>query len=153
MTVKFTQIQALEPRLLPDSSTQNASDNSFQNQLENEQKRLGLMFSPFGSLDFNSWFSYFDFSFQAESGYQTPNLFSDIDLTPPETTAPNFENTSQNSNNETTLAAPAYSQIADYFAHKPTQAILQELLLKSGWLAPNSLPGCKDSCYLRQRKP
>lgn len=135
MTVQITQIQPNEPRLLPDSSTQNAADNSFQNHLENEQKRLGLMFSPFGSFNFNSWFSYPDFSFQAESGYQTPSLFSDLNLTAAETTAQNFENTQQNANNGSTLAAPAYSQLADYFA---TQATLQELLLKTGWLTPNS---------------
>ncbi|MFH1577429.1 MAG: hypothetical protein ABID35_07785, partial [Candidatus Margulisiibacteriota bacterium] len=76
MTVQLSQIQTLEPRLLPDSFSQNSSDNSFQRYLDNEQKRLGLMFSPFGQLDFYSWFSYSDFSSQTDRATGQVNLFS-----------------------------------------------------------------------------
>ena len=105
MTVQVSQIQSLEPRLLPDAYTQNASNNSFHHYLENEQKRLALMFSPFGQFNFNSWFSYPDFFTQPDTSTNKVNLFSGIDLTASETAAKNVQTVQSNVNNE-----PAFSQ-------------------------------------------
>ncbi|MFH1683252.1 MAG: flagellar hook-length control protein FliK [Candidatus Margulisiibacteriota bacterium] len=130
---------------MPDSYTQNSSNNSFQRYLDNEQKRLAFSFSPFGQFNFGSWFSYPDFSVQSEQATASVNLFSDIDLTPPESAAQNSET---NVKNEPALPKPADSQIANYYANKPAQNALQDLLMKTGWLAPNS--EANSQLYLAQ---
>ena len=97
MTVQLSQTQLIEPRLLPETYAQSSSDNSFQQQLDDEQKRLVMMFSPYGQLDFNSWFSYSDLSVQSNSRTSTARLFSDIEFSPADTYSSQTKDTDQSS--------------------------------------------------------
>src|SRR3989338_9011973 len=51
VTVNLPLIQTSEPRLYPDAHNQNNSDDTFEQKLQYEQARLGLLFSPFSQLE------------------------------------------------------------------------------------------------------
>jgi flagellar hook-length control protein FliK len=137
VTVQVTQIQPTEPRLFQDTYTQTNSDNSFQNYLENEQKRLTMLFSPFNQFDFGSWFGYPELSFQTAPVENNVNLFSDSEMLPTGTYGTNTQNQEISPQNPLSASNPVFEQIASYYSASPTQATLQELLMKTGWLVPN----------------
>ena len=62
MAIEISQTLAPEIGLFSDSYTQNQAPTSFQYYLDEEQKKLSLLFSPFGSFNFSAWFSYPAFS-------------------------------------------------------------------------------------------
>lgn len=130
MTVQVSQILSSEPRLFQDSYTQNNPDQSFQRYLEQEQRRLAFVFSPFSQFNFNSWLEYPDFTLKADTSNSKVNLFSDIELTPSETFDSNIQK-------ELPVSNQASDQIAAYPSARSAQSILQDLLMKTGWLAPN----------------
>ena len=130
MTVQVSQIQSTEPRLFQDSYTQNNPDLSFQQYLEEEQRRLAFIFSPFSQFNLNSWFAYPDFTLKTDSPANNANLFSDMELAPTETFASNIQK-------ELPVSNQASDQIATYSSAKSVQPILQDLLMKTGWLVPN----------------
>ena len=135
MTADVAPIQVKEASfnssLYQDSYTQNHVDHSFQQYLEEEQKRLAFLFSPWGQFNFSSWFSYPDFSLKAASG--EPELFSDSHIIPPEYLKPNAS--------ENQIAQPGTEQsqpLGTYsFSSNQPQLMLQDLLMKAGWLVPN----------------
>jgi flagellar hook-length control protein FliK len=137
VTADVAPVQAKEtsfkPSLFQDAYAQNNLDRSFQHYLEDEQRRLAFIFSPFSQFDFNSWFAYSDFSLNVESSADKVNLFSDIELASTETPPSNAE---PNAQKPLSASEQAVDQIAAYFA-KPSQSTLQGLLMKTGWLVPN----------------
>ncbi len=138
MTVNLSQIQLNEPRLLPETYTQNTSDDSFQRQLDNEQKRLVIMFSPYGQIDFNSWFSYSDLSVQSQPRTSRASLFSDIEFSPAENHSTNSYYSAQTENIDQPSAADrSFSRIADHYFGRQAQPVLQDILARTGWLTPN----------------
>jgi len=124
---------SFKPSLFQDSYAQSNLDRSFQHYLEDEQRRLAFIFSPFGQFDFNSWFAYPDFLLNVESPADKVNLFSDIELASTETHTSNVESNPQK---PLPVSDQAADQTAIYFA-KPSQSTLQGLLIKTGWLVPN----------------
>lgn len=134
MTFQVSQIHPSESSLLQDAHTQNTSEISFQTYLEEEQKRLAFFFSPFGQLNFGSWFGYPDPAAQADATTNLVDLFSDIDLDQAQNNTPNYRSNTKNQALESNQALP---QLTNYHFSKPAQAILQELLVKTGWLTPN----------------
>ena len=136
MTVQLTQIQPSEPHLLPDTYTQNNTDNSFQNYLDNEQKRLGLMFSPYSQIDFSAWFGYTNFDLTDKSA-QAVNLFSEIELSHTQTSPAQLQYSDNQSSQPLQLTEANYDQLANYYFSQASQPTLQELLQQTGWLTPN----------------
>jgi hypothetical protein len=132
VTVQVAQVQSPETSLLQDSHTQNASDDSFQQYLDEETKRLAFMFAPFSQDGFNSWFQYPDFALQSTSTSNGIQLFSDLELTAERPWAE-----AETRPNSSPLANQALEQATQYFSGQPGQHTLQELLAKSGWLIPN----------------
>jgi hypothetical protein len=131
--VQLSNIHAPEPSLFQDSSTQNQSANSFQKYLEDEQKRLALLFSPWSQFNFDSLFAYPSSRANPETS-GTNNFIFDIEITPPEYQA---SNPAKSENALPLAAAQSYSETGGSYFPKPPQLILQELLAKNGWLAPN----------------
>ena len=117
------------------SSSQKASSQSFQKFLDEEQKRLGFLFAPWGQFNFSSWFAYPD-TF-AGQGNSALSFFSSDD------TANNLSN--PNYYQETaelakTLPNPQTATAANsraFAAPASAQSTLQEILMKTGWLIPN----------------
>ncbi|OGC09422.1 hypothetical protein A3F86_03500 [candidate division WOR-1 bacterium RIFCSPLOWO2_12_FULL_45_9] len=125
MTAQVSQIQLQAPEfsLFQDSYASNASDHSFQNYLEEEQKR-------WGQFNFDSWFSYPVF----QPGEKTSGNY----LYSPELEVSYQLNTNENKNQSTPAEnLPLSNQLPGDSLMKPTQTVLRELLLKSGWLIPN----------------
>ena len=137
MTADVAPVQvketSLNPSLFQDSSAQNNLDHSFQQYLEEEQRRLAFVFSPFSQFNFNSWFAYPDFSLHSESSADKLNLFSDIELASPETSTSNIQSNTQK---PLPVSEQNVDQLALYFT-RPSQSTLQALLIKTGWLVPN----------------
>jgi hypothetical protein len=137
MTVQVSQIYPPESSLLQDSYIQNSSDNSCQKYLDEEQKRLAFLLSPFTQFNFGSWFAYSDPNSNADNSAHKVNLFSDIELIPSEKYAGSAQNSQTNIPDQTSLPNQPLQQTANYYFAKPAQILLQELLAKTGWLAPN----------------
>lgn len=135
MTVQVSQIHPLEAGLSQGSSIQTNAGDSFQKYLDDEQKRLAFMLSPFGQFDFGSWFSYPSFLSGAEASADV-NLFSDAK--PGATERPSGENKPQpcQTAHTTTFGQPPQTASETYFANA-SQQTLQDLLAKTGWLTPN----------------
>lgn len=131
MISELAQIQALDSSLLMDTYAKNSSDNSFQQYLDNEQKRLLLSFSPMSFFSFDAWFGYPENTSKKETSSMS-KIFSDISLYQNNLTTSNQQNsTGQNENNQavpTTIAAAAT---------EPEKTMLQNLLQQTGWLTPN----------------
>ncbi|MDD5382869.1 MAG: flagellar hook-length control protein FliK [Candidatus Margulisbacteria bacterium] len=136
VTVQLPKIDAAEPRLSPDSFNQNSTDSSFQNFLEEEQKRLALFFNASGQFNFDSWFQYSSFDAQPQGSVYKADLFSDIDSRSQENKNPDASNQPAKTGNESP-AGNLFSQIAGNYFSKPNQTQIQDLLLKTGWLTPN----------------
>ena len=134
MTVQIPQIHSLESGLLQDSSAQNASLTPFQKYLEEEQKRLAFMLSPFAQFNFGSWFAYPSLNFETEGSGGHAEIFSDMDPAPAE----NRDTTTQNyhANNQQQSPAPEQT-LPQTSLSNPAQTMLQDLLARTGWLAPN----------------
>lgn len=124
------QIQEVETSDTPgrsqNSSAQNASGQSFQKFLEEEQKRLGFLFAPWGQFNFNSWFAYPDTLPSAQNSSPAYLLSSDTANQPPT----NYSNPQPGSQ-----AVPAAAQA--FASPASAQSTLQEILMKTGWLIPN----------------
>lgn len=137
MTVQLSQIQPHEPDLLQDSSTQNSSDNSFQKYLDEEQKRLAFLLSPFSQFNFGSWFAYSDPNSNADNPANKVNLFSDLELISSEKYAGGAQNSQTNIEDQSPIPNRSPQQTTNNYFAKPAQILLQELLAKTGWLSPN----------------
>lgn len=135
MTVQVSQIHPLEAGLSQGSSIQTNADDSFQKYLDDEQKRLAFMLSPFGQFDLGSWFSYPSFLSRAEACADV-NLFSDAE--PGAAERPSGANKPQpgQTAQTTTFSQPPQTASETYFANA-SQQTLQALLAKTGWLTPN----------------
>jgi len=133
--VQIPDLQTLDPRLSQDSYVQNRSSVSFEQLLEEQQKKLTLLFSPFGQYNFGSWFSYANLDAQLEAA--TP-IFSDADRKQSENreTAYSSNTTKQTSGKEAN-APPLVTQPSSSPVPKSVQSQVQELLSQNGWLTPN----------------
>ncbi|MEA3494102.1 MAG: flagellar hook-length control protein FliK [Candidatus Margulisiibacteriota bacterium] len=130
MEIQLSQIHAPDAGLLQDSSAQNPPDQSFQNYLDEEQKRIALMFSPWAQFEFSSLFSYPAFTPETES-YGRSDFLYEVEISPAE------QNYSENYQRENHLARSGGFRLSDNFVPKPPEMMLQEILAKTGWLAPN----------------
>lgn len=132
MTVQFPQIDANEPRLLPDSYNRISSDRSFEEKLKLEQARLGLLFSPFSQLE-SIFSSLQNLNFKSESIENAFNSY--LALEQPKTAMPEQQDQLRPSS---FLHRPSSPQI---FESVPMQSFnrqsLQQLLAQAGWLTPN----------------
>jgi Flagellar hook-length control protein FliK len=133
VTFQLSQIHAQETNLLQDSSVQNRSNNSFQNYLDEEQKRLTLMLSSFGQIGLASIFGY------PKDNYLSNNDFSfEIEIPKNESSTDSQFITQQDKGNK----QPQQNQTTNYltannYQPKSAQFILQDILAKTGWLSPN----------------
>jgi flagellar hook-length control protein FliK len=134
VTFQVSQIHSPESSLWQDPHVQNTSETSFQRYLEEEQRRLAFFFSPFGQFNFGSWFGYPDPTAQADPSTNTIELFSDIDLHPPQNQTQNYPSDTENRSPELNQTLPL---TANHNLARPAQILLQDLLAKTGWLAPN----------------
>jgi flagellar hook-length control protein FliK len=137
VTVQVSQIISPESTLLQDFHGLNQADNSFQKYLDEEQKRLTLLLSPFGQFNFSSWFQYPDFTLKTDSSGGKVNFFSDVELPAKKNNHSNPESGKVNDQNQSPLPHQTASQTGGQFYIKPSQTVLQDLLLKTGWLVPN----------------
>jgi len=137
VTVQVSQIQSPEPRLFEDSSIQNNSDNSFRTYLDEEQKRLAQLFVPLSGFNFSSWFEYASPFKQTEATSNSTKMFADIELFPPENTVAKPANNQTKSLNQPAAPNQSVQESLTYFATKPSQNFLQNLLAETGWLTPN----------------
>jgi hypothetical protein len=138
VTVPVSKIQNVEPLkdYIGESAIRSEADSSFQQFLEDEQKRLSLLFSPVSGFNFSSLFEYGGSTFQESSQADTSiaNIFSDI-----------ASNASDNSfgNKQFEVNLPINTQTQNNAFNpidgliKPTYSLLQTLLAKSGWFIPN----------------
>lgn len=131
------QIQEVEtsdtPGLSQNSSAQNASGQSFQKFLEEEQKRLGFLFAPWGQFNLNSWFAYPDTLPSAQNSSPAFILSSDTANQPP--TNYSYETGNPSKAQPGSQAVPAAAQA--FASPASAQSTLQEILMKTGWLIPN----------------
>lgn len=130
MTIQLPKIEASESRLFQDNSKQN-TDISFEQKLNYEKTRLGLLFSPFAQLQ-ALFDSAMNFSFSSEKANN--DLYRPAQLEPPKN---GLENYAQN-------PAPTKTPLsfnAQIFESVPLQSFnrqfFQELLTKTNWLVPN----------------
>lgn len=116
------------------ASTQSSSSQSFQKFLEEEQKRLGFLFAPFGQFNFSSWFAYPDTLAQENS---SPSFLSSNDTVNNPTSSNYYHETTSTaqtpSNHQTAIAAASQA----FASPASVQSTLQEILMKTGWLTPN----------------
>lgn len=124
MEIQLSQIHAPDASLLQDPSAQNPPNQSFQGYLDEEQKRIALMFSPWAQFEFSSLFSYPMFTPETENPGR-------VEIPPAE------QNYSENYQRENHLARSGGFRLSDNFVPKPPEIMLQEILAKTGWLAPN----------------
>ena len=140
MTIQITQLQPPEAAsLLTDTSTPTSSDKSFHNYLEEEQKRLLTLFAPLGQFNFNAWFSYPVGFNQAASRTYSAELFGDIELNRYQNNQLQQDQTGlQNDNQTIPVAENMTLQLPKQLVpQNNSQAFLQDLLIQTGWLAPN----------------
>lgn len=132
MTVQFPQIDANEPRLLPDSYNRTSSDRSFEEKLKLEQARLGLLFSPFSQLD-SLFYSRLAGSFQSSEPQADSTLYSFIDQAEQTGKEPKV----QNDNSSSVHRAPPLQMFESLPSQSLNKNLLQQLLVQTGWLTPN----------------
>jgi len=96
-----------------------------------------LILSPFGQFNFSSWFQYPDFTLKTDFSGNKINLFSDLESPANKTYNSNPENTKVNNQNQPPPSQQTLPQTSAQFYVKPAQTVLQDLLLKTGWLVPN----------------
>ncbi len=130
MEIQLSQIHAPDASLLQDPSAQNLPDQSFQGYLDEEQKRIALMFSPWAQFEFSSLFSYPMFTPKTENHRRSDFLY-EVEISPAE------QKYSENYQRENHLARSGEFRLSDNFVPKPPEIMLQEILAKTGWLAPN----------------
>ncbi len=131
MAIEVSQSIAPEVSLFSDSSTQNRSDQSFQLFLEEEQKRIGLMYSPFGQFDFSNLFGY-----PEQSKTESPSLsFISHDSDRKDRSSNNEISSSLNANN-TSDTNPTTGQSASLLS-KEMRSFINDLYLKNNWVIPN----------------
>jgi len=131
VTVELPKVELNEPRLAADNHNQNSSDRSFEEKLQFEKARLGLLFSPFSQL--GSFFSSpTDLAFSSTKTEDQLNSYLASEA--------NHYNQPENqqSYGSSNLSAYSQSQIFDS-ASSPAfnRQMLQELLSKTNWLVPN----------------
>jgi hypothetical protein len=132
--VQISDLQAIESYPTQGTYAQNRSNVSFEQLLEEQQKKLTLLFSPFGQYNFGSWFSYASLDTQLESA--TP-IFSDTDqrqAREPDTSS--YDSAKQSSGQEAKLE-PSVLQFNSRDLPKSVQSQIQTLLAQNGWLTPN----------------
>lgn len=129
MTIELTQVNALSTSLQQETHAPKTSDSNFEYILEEEKKRLGLLFSPMTSFNFNNLFAYPSMRETNNPGSKLA-LFSDILTTTPEQPKTN-NNNSQNPAQNTNQPAPQSVTMQNM------STSLQSLLQKSGFLIPN----------------
>jgi len=134
VTVQISDLQIFEPRLAQDSYVQNRSSVSFDQMLEEQQKRLALLFSPFGQYNFGSWFSYANLDTQIEAS--TP-IFSDTDLKQTREQDASSSDSAKQSFGKEAKSEPIVFQFNARDLPKSTQSQIQALLAQNGWLTPN----------------
>jgi flagellar hook-length control protein FliK len=136
--VQVSQLQpTTDPRLLTDNAAQPSTSENFQKYLDEEQKRLAGLFSPFGLFDLSSLFNYAftDQQLSGGTGNSAVPLFSDQAETPAEQTTSSDRSATQRLSQ--TTGNQLFSQIANQFIQNNPRASLQELLQQTGWLIPN----------------
>lgn len=136
MTVQISQIPSPEPNLFGDYSVKNHLDHTFQQYLEEEQKRIGLLFSPFSQFNFSSLFEYSDSSSKKESKNSSIDYLSRLIAAKP------FENSPSKTQEPAVQSLLNASQSNPLFQSNsgnlsPQQLMVQELLNQTGWLTPN----------------
>ena len=132
MNNQVTQIPASSPSLFGDTSAAKPSDDTFQQFLDEEQKRFGLMFSPFNMMDFSGWFDYPNGT--KTNNQDTTNHFSTLE---PQLKQNNNYKTEQISFSQSNPTQQIINQGNNDFGSKTVQTMLQEILTKTGWLTPN----------------
>lgn len=133
MKVENFQIPiASEPGLYQSSYVQTHADRSFQQYLDEEKNRIGLLFSPWAQTNFSSWFGYADSS----KLISNINLFSDTESSY-ETRGNSARSENVFGSQNPTITQQVINQIANNASSQPNQISLQQILMKSGWLTPN----------------
>ncbi|MBI5399456.1 flagellar hook-length control protein FliK [Candidatus Saganbacteria bacterium] len=136
MTTELSAIQSFEPQTLGESRGPAVNlNNDFQKYLDEEQKRLVLLFSPFNQFDFSAWFNY-QISTDNQTGRQPKvNLFADINRPPVRTKTSEPGPTAKS----ITDANPANVNFSQLLAdnRQLTRQLLQNILAQTGWLVPN----------------
>ena len=130
MTVQLPKVELSEPRLAADNYNQNASDRSFEEKLQFEQARLGLLFSPFSQL--GSFFSSpTDLAFSSTKTGDQLNSYLASETN-------QYDLPDQQNYGSSNLSARSQSQTFDS-ASSPafSRQMLQDLLSKANWLVPN----------------
>jgi len=137
VTLQVAGIQSNEPNLFEGSFVQNPSNSStsFTQYLEEETKQLSLMFSPINQFNFSAWFDYPGASNNALTPKRV-SLFSDVETNPEHSIVLSSQDANTNSTNQTS-AVQALEGLLQNYSTKPSQTILQDLLMQSGWLTPN----------------
>ncbi|MDD4179853.1 MAG: flagellar hook-length control protein FliK [Candidatus Margulisbacteria bacterium] len=131
VTIQFNQVDVSEPRLLSDSRTQKSSDDTFEDKLQLEQARLGLMFTPFSQFTalFNSTLNFAASQDQAGSGSELYRQQA------PDQPSASETSLSQNQFQQETAVSPRI------FDSLPLQSsnlkMLQDILARTSWLVPN----------------
>jgi len=130
VTVQLPKVELSEPRLAADNYNQNASDRSFEEKLQFEQARLGLLFSPFSQL--GSFFSSpTDLAFSSTKTGDQLNSYLASETN-------QYDLPDQQNYGSSNLSARSQSQTFDS-ASSPafSRQMLQDLLSKANWLVPN----------------
>jgi flagellar hook-length control protein FliK len=133
----LSSIQNLDSPVSTEPQGSVSSTNSFQKYLDDEQKRLAILFSPFNQYDFSAWFNYGDFSSAAQTNTSPEiNLFADLNQI---TTSNNSDqgNSGTQQNNSLIQADKNFTQLIPLNANQSTKQLLQNLLAQTGWLTPN----------------
>ncbi len=137
MIVQVSQIQTPEPSLYQENYAPGASSNNFRYYLDEEQKKLGFLFSPLAQFDFSSWFLYPSFGqTDNQAGSHKIQLFSDIPFNQGKTDQANTPTPQNLQSNQTDSAQPQADQFAYYFISNPKQT-MADLLAQTGWMVPN----------------
>jgi len=134
VTVQIAQIQTPEPSLFSDHFAQNTPSHPFEQYLEQEQKRLSFLGSPFSGFNFDSWFSYPDFSTKNDLSSPSVDLFSDLFSSSNE---PYQSNNYTSNQPEPSIANQVIEGLTNNNYTQSPQIVLQDLLQKTGWLVPN----------------
>jgi len=138
LTFEASPITFSDLRLSQDSSTQNTPDKPFKNYLDEEQQRLVNLFSPFGQFNFGSMFSYPDLNFNADK----LSLFADTPASSYQAAEQPSHPATQQSSSQTEQAITSQiffsnNQESIAVVDKSLKNAFQELLMQTGWLAPN----------------
>jgi len=138
LTVEASLITFSDINLLPQTSVQNTPEKPFKNYLDEEQQRLVNLFSPFGQFNFGSMFGYPDFNFNADR----LSLLADNPPSSYQAAEQSSHPATQQTSSQTEQAITSQiffsnNQEAMALVDKSLKNVFQELLLQTGWLAPN----------------